>query len=366
MSFPRHRENTPALPPFGRLGALALLLFALAFPHRGFANASVFINSSVGSCGVPGFCGAASVFGVLVGPSDTLQFKGDNILNDVGLKAGATIATTGTNNFGDATHADVIDFSATMTNSAVPCTGNTACTHPTGSSFSTATTVWGGTQSNTTLVSSAYTQFIDISNYWNSQATTALPSQALSGSWNIQNTGSGVHVFNAASGYNPSADVTIGCGASGNATDVSKACTSTDLIVIIVPNGQTASILHNISFATGSGLTDDQVLFLINSTSSNALQINASSNGSFTIHGDFFVDKGGGYTIGGTNTNNHTTIDGRIFAGGGTAFPTLVWNHNVTLSDEPTVAPEPGTWAFLAGGLAAGIWLDRRRRKSRA
>jgi hypothetical protein len=362
MSFRTEPKSTHAIRTVSRIAAGALLLFCFAFPARVFANASVFVNPNVSSC-LYTFCTDASAFGVLVGPSDILQFKGDHILNDVALGSGATLTTSGTNNIGDATHADVVDFSANFTASAVPCSGNTQCTHPSGSDL-TGTTVYGGTKPNATAVSSAYTQFLDIAAYWNAQTTTSLPAQALSGSWNIQNTGTGVHVYNAASGYNPTGNVTIGCGTAGNATSVTQACNANDLIVIIVPTGQTANIIHNITFAAASGLTDDQVLFLINGTASNALQINATGNSTFTVHGDFFVDKGGGYTIGGTNPNNNTTIDGRVFAGGGTGFPTLVWNHNVTLADEGPV-PEPGTWALMLGGLGAMLWWHQQSGRSR-
>jgi len=360
MSLTRPRKRTNQQ----HVGALLFLLFLFVCPQRILANASVFVNTGVPSCGVSGYCTAASMFGVLAGPSDTLQFKGGTFLNDIGLGTGATITTTGTDNIGDASHGDVIDFSSTFTPSVTPCAGNTNCTHPTGTTFSSGTKVWGGTKLNPTLVSNAYTQFLDVSAYWNSQVTSALPSQSLSGNWNIQNTGTGTHVYNASAGFNPSADVTIGCGAAGNATAVNLACNKSDLIVIIVPNTQVASILHNINFAAGSGLTDDQVLFLVNSTASNALAINASGNANITVHGDFFVDNGGGYTIG-SGASSLSTIDGRVFAGGGTGFPTLVWNHSIALSDEETV-PEPATWALMAGGLAAGIWLHRRRRTARA
>jgi hypothetical protein len=147
---------------------------------------------------------------------------------------------------------------------------------------------------------------------------------------------------------------------------VNLACSSTDLIVIIVPNGQTASLLHNINFAPGSGLSDDQLLFVINSTSSSALLINNTGNSTETVHGDYFVDNGGGYTIGGSNGKNNTIIDGRVFAGGATTATNLVWNHNITLSSEPLPSPEPGTWALMIGGLFAMIWFHRQRRKARA
>ncbi|PWT86728.1 MAG: hypothetical protein C5B56_11985 [Proteobacteria bacterium] len=361
MSSAEPQKSTGRRHAGWRISALPLLLCSFAFPPRAFANASVFVNNNVGSCAY-GFCGAASVFGVLVGPKDTLQFNGGTFLNDVGLSSGATVTTTGTDNFGNATHADVIDFSASFTPSGVPCTGS-GCTAPTGNTFSSGTKVWGGTKPDTTLVSNAYTQFLDIAAYWNSQTASALPTQALSGNWNIQSSSTGVHVYNAASGYTPTNNVTIGCGATGNNTATNLACSPNDLIVIIVPDGQTANIIHNITFATNSGLTDDQLLFVINSTASNALAINSTGNGSFTIHGDFFVDKGGGYTIGGTNGANTTTIDGRVFAGGGTGFPTLVWNHNMNLSDEETV-PEPGTWALMIGGLGGLLWWQQRRKSN--
>jgi hypothetical protein len=134
------------------------------------------------------------------------------------------------------------------------------------------------------------------------------------------------------------------------------------MIVIIVPETQTASILNNVKFATGSGLSDDQLLFLIESSSPTALSLNTGNSPNITIHGDFFVANGGGYTIGNGKT---TIIDGRVFAGGGTATPTLVWNSNVTENDEAEV-PEPGTCALMMAGLLAMVWIHRRRHKARA
>jgi hypothetical protein len=335
-----------------------LLLLVLALPHRASANASVFVNSSVTSCPY-GFCQAASIFGVLAGPSDALTLAGDTILNDVGLSAGATITTTGTNNIGASGNNAILDFSDSFTNSAVPCTGNTACTHPAGSTFSSATKVWGGTKFNSTLVSQAYTQFLDIAAYWDAQSTAALPSAALTGNWNIEKSSTGVHVYNASSGYTPTGNVIIGCGGAGTNT-VTAACNSTDLVVIIVPNGQVASILKSITFNANSGLTDDQLLVVINSTSSSALSLNGSGSATnVTIRGDFFVANGGGYTVGNTKV---TTIDGRIFAGGDAMADTLIWNSGVTMSDESAV-PEPGTWLMMIAGLGLLIWFGRGARQ---
>jgi len=342
------------------------VLFAFALPRPALANASIFINSSV--C-PSSYCKAASIFGVLAGPSDALKFSNsDNIFNDVGLSAGATLTTAGTVNIGDATHADVVDFSSSLTNgnSSVPCQGpsntGTGC-HV--STFTGNTKVWGGTQSNPTLVNDAYTQFTNIATYWQNQSgnATDLTTNNPSGNWNIQSTlhSNNTYIFNAKFGFTPGSLV-IGCGAQGNATDVTGACKD-DLIVIIVPTGQTASILNSITFAPNSGLSDDQLLFLIESNSGTALSLNGSGSGNrIDIHGDFFVAGGGGYTVGNGKT---TTIDGRVFAGGDTTQDTLTWNAGVTLDDEGEV-PEPETWALMAGGLLGIVWIHRRYHKTRA
>jgi hypothetical protein len=92
------------------------------------------------------------------------------------------------------------------------------------------------------------------------------------------------------------------------------------------------------------------------------LSLNGSGGANTTIHGNFWVAGGGGYTVGNTHT---TTIDGRVFAGGDSSLDTLTWNSGDTLSDE-TAVPEPGTWATMAGGAIALVWLRRRRTKSPA
>ena len=345
-------------------GVPAFVLLFLVLPQHASAisTASVFVNSS--AC-LYTTCFSASQFGVLVGGGDALRFNGDTILNDIGLSTGATITTSGTNTIGSSSVGAIVDFSDNMTNSAAPCTGNTACTHPAGSTFSSGTTIYGGTRYDPTQVSEAYTQFTSISSYWHNQAASApaLPTQAFSGNWNIENSGTGIHVFKTTAGYSPSGGVVIGCGAAGNATAVNIACNPNDLLIIDVPAAQAVSILKSITFATASGLTDDQVLFLIEGTGANVLSINGSgAANNIVVHGDFFLwdtnGNAGGYTIGNGKT---TTLDGRVFAAL-TSSP-LTWNAGDTEANEPYLGPEPGTWALMGGGLAVGWWFWRRRRQ---
>src|SRR4051812_37789462 len=79
----------------------------------GFANASIFVNSNIASC-PSGYCQAASTFGLLVGLNDTLSITGTtSILNDIALKSGATITTSGTDQIGSSTNPAVVDFADT-------------------------------------------------------------------------------------------------------------------------------------------------------------------------------------------------------------------------------------------------------------
>jgi len=328
----------------------ALFLSLAAFPRAAHANASVFINSSVTACPY-GYCKDASMFDLLVGSGDSLKLSGDTIHDGIGLRSGATITTTGTN-----TIQGPVDFSDTFANSTVPCTG-AACTHPTGSSFSATTTVSNGTVYNPSLVSSAYNEFVGIDSYWRNQTTytpTALPTQATNGSWNIEKTGTGTHVYDATS-FTAGGNVTIGCGASGG-NNTNLACNANDLIIIII-TGAVNITNYNFVFASNSGLTDDQILFIIESSSTTALRLNSggSAGNNKTIRGDFFLDNGGGYTIG--QAGNTTTIDGRVFDTSGTA--TLTWNANASEAAEPEV-PEPATLGMSIGGMAALIYLRRR------
>jgi hypothetical protein len=340
-------------------------LFALAIPNRALANTSLFLNTNVSSCGVKGLCTASSMFGLLAGPGDTLILNGNTILNDVAMGNNATFnGSVGTNNIGNATHPDVIDFSNSMTNSSVPCTGS-ACTGPAGhatfqnANGSTKTEVFGGTKYNPDVVTAAYQQFQDLSAYWTSAARNpvALPvtgsNNAVKGNWNIEKTGTGVHVYDTST-YSPTQNVVIGCGTSGS-NNVNLACNPNDMIVIVV--GSSSSILHNITFAANSGLTDDQIVFIVEGTGT-ALTI----GNNFTVQGDFLVDNGGAYTVG-TNTK----IDGRIFAGvtgKGSGSQSLTWGVGAQLSDEPVMTPEPATLAMMAGGLGALIWWRRRRARA--
>jgi len=344
----RHSGSSRATLTHYAVGALTLCALTASAPTSASANASVFVNTGAASCPY-GICKSASTFGLLIGPSDALSIAGTTtVLNDIGLKSGATLTTTNTVNVGNASNSDIVDFADTgFTNSAVPCTG-AACTHPTGSSFSTGTKIWGGTQSNASLVNTAYTQFTDLVTYWNGRGGS-LGAPTMSGTWDI-GTSPGVHLYTATGNLTMSSDLTIGCG-----TGLTSACDPTDLIVIIVPSADTVSISRGINFATASKLTDDQLLFLVNSNSSTALTIGA--NATRTVHGDFFAPNGA-FTLGDSGGNSTTDFYGRIFANATTGVDTV--NHSVTVEPEGEV-PEPATWAIMLGGFAGLLYLRHRK-----
>lgn len=339
---------------------LLFCFFAALLSTPAFANASVFVNTGVASCGAYGFCTASSLFGMLVGPSDAVNITGTTtILNDVAMSSGAKLTTTGTVNIGNATTTSILDFADNLTGTpAVPCTGS-GCFAPNGSSLSTGTKVWGGTQAAATTVGTAYNQFTDLSAYWNTHTgVTSLGAPTMSGNWNI-GTSAGVRLYTANTNLSQSADLVIGCG-----TNLASACDPTDLIVIVVPSSFTVNLTRSVSFAAASGLTDDQLLFLINATGSSAgagaaLQIGpGAKNTARTVHGDFFLPSGN-FTVGSTNSGSTVNFYGRVFADAGAIADTF--NQGVTVNDEPGV-PEPSTWAAMISGLGALIYAARRRR----
>jgi hypothetical protein len=340
--------------------AALVIACVCCLPIGALANASIFLNNnySTATCSA-GYCSSASVFGMLVGPGDSVQLNGGTYLNDIGLSTGANITTSNTTNIGSSTDASVVDFADQITSSPGPCNGNGNCRHGAGSSFSTDTVVWGGTSYNPTLVTDATREFNYMAGYWNSQTPTATATQT--GNWNVESSGTGTHVYSATGWNTPTGSpLTIGCG-----INLAKACAPTDLIVILVPSG-TVSIQSNINFAAGSGLTDDQLLFVIDqipdSHNKLVLGINNQSTNSLTVHGDFFVINGN-YTIG----DGPTTIDGRVFANSTQSkYSTLVWNNGTTQSNEPYSGfetPEPGTWMLTIGALS-GLVFWRRRKKT--
>ncbi len=330
------------------IAGVALFLCLAAFPQRAHANASVFINTGISDCQY-GFCRSASMFDLLVGKSSSLTLNGDTINGAIGLGTGGTITTSGTD-----TIQGPVDFSDSFTPTSGSCSGPTGCSAPSGSSFGTGTTVTGGTAYNPTLVSNAYKQFTDIDTYWKTLgATVTGTSPPTTGNWNIEGATTSVahtYVYSLTS-YTASGNVTIGCGSTLN-----TACNSSDLIVILVSGAINISG-HNFTFAAASGLTDDQLLFIDESSSSTALTLNSGNgvNNNRTIRGDFFLDNGGGYTIGQSGKN--ITIDGRVFASNNSQ--PLTWNAGDTEAAEPTV-PEPGTWALMIGGIAALAYFRRR------
>jgi PEP-CTERM motif len=351
MALSSHRTNRGGGSGRWRIGAL-LLLLALAMPHTVLANATVFVNTNLTSTCVYSYCKDASYFGVLVGPADALNLKGGTFNNDIGLYTNATLTTSGTTTFNAP-----VDFSNTMTNSPVPCTAGT-CTGPTGNfSYGGTMSATQGIKQNTSLVSNAYTQFVAITDYWNTYASTHTASTpTMTGNWNI-GTGGGIHLYSTGTTNwtTSSSALTIGCG-----VNLTSVCSADDLIVIIVPAGQTATITQNITFAANSGLTPDQLLFVIDSSSSTALTI--GTNATRTVNGDFFLPNGA-FTLGSSNGSSITNFNGRIFANSSTGTDLI--NHNVTLANESEV-PEPATWALMVSGLAGAIWFERRRRKARA
>ena len=208
------------------------------------------------------------------------------------------------------------------------------------------TEVWGGTHKNdvpSVDVATAYTQFTAMYNYW----TGAVTSGTAPTTTNLgQLTSGATNVFYLNGNWALGA-VTFSC---------SGVCSSATQVVVVVNGTFTSNA--NISLGT-SGLTDDQVLYVIKNATNSALTL--SSTTTATIQGDFLVN--GGYTIG--TSSRTATLDGRVFAGLAAGSQNLVWNGASNLDNEPD-APEPATWGLMIGGLGGCLWLHRRRRKKQA
>lgn len=359
-------EPTPTIGkhplPATLLGVMALA-FVLGQPAE--ANTSIFTNT-------PGVCGSASYtqcyhageFGVLVGlynattnvwTASTVNYTESTIGADVNAPVGVgprskLIWSSGT---ASQTWDGPIDFSDSTSGTSGIC-GAGACNVSGGTTLQSGTariTVTNGTSVNASFVESAMDEIRRISAYYGGlSGGTSLGSALGSGSTTslgISGTHTGGLQLYTATTISASKDITI----YGNAND----------LIVVNVSGSTALFKDNIIL---SGVTADQVFFNFLGTNASGNVLTATTSGKI-LNGVFYAANGT-YNVstqfGTTASGNGDGTGGRLFGGPGTD----TWGANFVLYDPPELmpAPEPSTWAAMAGGLGA-LLVAWKRSKSR-
>jgi len=356
MSFDAKARKTTLRSGGWRLFALLVALYCSPYAA---ANTSVFANAGT-ACTSGSLCIALSDFGLLTGASNTFTTNGGTTWNGgVGIQTGGRLSMTA----GNTTVNDIVDFAdnITRTNPASnTCGTNNLCGTGTLNGVSVPSTTLPVT--NNSLLTTAATQLTNIEAWLASFNTSTYNVAApTSGTFNIETSafsaGSNVYVYRTAgtSAYSTSNTLTFNCG--GGATGSTKC--SDDLLVIVLSTTNTVTFNRNI--VLGDGLTSDQVLFYIPSSSGISLTNGGTANSTIALSGDFFFKNTETVTIGGSTSRN-LTLNGRVFGGNVTDSNAGTFVQN----DLGQITPEPGTWASLAGGVGGLIFLHRRRARRKA
>jgi hypothetical protein len=290
---------------------IALVLVALPFGAR--ASTTLF-NSSGTYCTATAPCSQAAEFGILTGLNAAFRSSNDTLNGRIGLATGSTFSPS------SGTIAGPVDFADPLTKTS------DGYLVPAGSSISN-TTITGGTEYNPTLISTASTQWMNISDYWKIQSGTALPTKFGRGTDTLTVSGGGAHVYTVNYNVNTNQAVTIHGGTS-------------DLVIINVPAAYSFSIGAAVTLS--GGITADQVLINVLGTSNYVLNINAGS--SDPIDADFIV-RSGNYKV------NSGIVNGRVFGGIGS----LQWYGSENAPPDPYATPESSTGVLSAIGTASVI-----------
>jgi len=340
-------------------GVIAAVLFAVAFCSPAVANTSVFSNAGTG-CTATSWCRSLSDFGVLTGINDSIVMNGNWAIGaeaGVGLQAGSTLKVLGTGTNAN-TFANIIDFADPVhatTGTTCAATGGAPNPNLCGSGTINGATTTASTRPilNNALVTEAGTQLTNIESYLAGVTGTSTAFVTSGTITNIEggtNYNSSTHValYKNTAAYTQGGAITIGCTGANCAKDL-----------VIIQMTSTTSATFNANINLTGGLTSDQVLFYFSSAGFTA----ASTTAAFTLHADFFLTSSKTATFGQTSgTDKAIDLEGRIY-GSSIIFNTKSGVGGI-VDDLGQISPEPGTWAMMASGLAAAIWLHHRRKRA--
>ena len=294
-------------------------------------------------------CTDLARYGVLTSAT-SMTFKNDAMLGVVGIDTSTTLTTVGSNgNY--AVLGGPIDYADPGSTRSVTVYTDSTHTATTSVMVPATWTMAARTEIDTApyadssmaaTIASATTDYLTMASYWSNQTTYPVNQLNVSGQAStklgvtagvttIDITGQGIVYYTFGTNVNTSVPVTIIGG-------------PTDMIGFQVPSTRTVSLGAQITLQ--GGMLPDNVLWNItNTATTNVLNI----NGAVEVEGDFIV--AGKYSVA------NSLVYGRIFGGAGA----LAWNAN----GNETSVPEPSTWVSGVSGLAAALWLARRRIRPR-
>jgi len=330
------------------------LLSTLFCSFSAAANTTIF-TSAGSTCTAALPCYELSAFGLLTGQNDTLTLSGSTIKDYVGVVSGGKLTVSGTNTL---SAGNIVDFADTVTRNS-SCTsanlcgagtlnGNTVSAIPVSADspdikVSPISKVWSQEQGiynwlNTTVSGYTSNTFTSSTTLFNAEAANA----------HTETDGTKISVYKDTGAWTDSGNVVIGCGASGTSVCAHAA---TDLVVVLLTSTSTSALAgRNITINANSGLTSDQVVFLVNGTLTDT-----GNNATTLLAGVYFFGPNAVVTLGG-GTKQTVSLNGRLFGGQESLTST-------TQTDEGVV-PEPGTWAMLIGGFGLMFGLHYRRRRA--
>ncbi len=320
---------------------LAALILLLAASPSAYGNSTIFYNNyGTGSnpCIPYPYCYQSGQFGLLVGLGASGITTGGELYITTGSPATYIEAEPGTN--GGSIGIGASNFINTSNGKAETWTGPVDFADPgangglpTGDSLKNITVTNGYTTSDS-IVSTALNQVYSISQYFNGQSATGAAPTVLTGGTSNQTLtlGSGLTVFDVTS-ISMSHVLTI----SGNANDV-----------LVINDSGSAVFKSGARIYLTGGLSADNVLFNITSSSGTVLSINTGG----VLTSDFIIR--------GQASLTNATVDGRIL--GGTTI-TLGNKWYQEIPEDIPEAPEPSTWLLLSGGLGGMLYFARRIRQ---
>jgi hypothetical protein len=286
--------------------------------------------------------------------ANTINFQassstlGADVNGQIGVGSGSKLVLGGSST--SPTWDGPVDFADALTTTSGYCgpSGTTACSTPTGTSFTNSTRrvrVSGGTSYSPAHVEAAMEEMRDISAHWAGQTGTTIGNNG-SGVSNFGRTngagtssfsGTGTQVYTVTGTVNTSRAITI----SGDETSI-----FIFNILSSTSSGTTAAIRLNHSI-TLSGIDEDQVFFNILNASSGTTHVVSATSG-ITLNGVFYV-AADSYSI-------NSTVNGRVMGGQGTSS----LGTNAVLNAPPDAIPEPSTYLLMATGLGAFLFVRKR------